>query len=78
MDNIKYDILTPLSAVGIAGDESIDDIAEEMIYYHDEIVLDQSIGTYASRSLSQQKKTMETKRMSALRVNYDIRAGERA
>jgi len=74
-DNIKYDLLMQMSGSGITGDNRMRDNEEALIYYQDNVSIDQLRNAHAFRRMSQQR-TLHDMRMDAKTNLADWFAGK--
>lgn len=54
-DAIKYDLLVQMSQYGVTGDNPIRGFEEALVYYQDEVLIDQRRIAHAYRTMSQQR-----------------------
>lgn len=63
-DNIKYDLLMQMTGAGVEGDNRMRDNEEALVYYQDNVSIDQIRNAHAFRRMSQQR-TLHDMRMDA-------------
>jgi N4-gp56 family major capsid protein len=73
-DQIKYDLLMQMTGAGVSGDNRMRDNEEALVYYQDDIKIDQLRNAHAFRRMSQQR-TLHDMRMDAKENLADWFAG---
>lgn len=63
-DNIKFDLLMQMTGAGVTGDNRMRDNEEALVYYQDNVSIDQLRNAHAFRRMSQQR-TLHNMRMDA-------------